>query len=73
MQTVLTADKLWSGTSLLDHPVVSIEDGRIASIGCRADAGQPAGDGAKVLGFPGATLAPGVGTAAASGEIGHAA
>ncbi|MDR3774510.1 MAG: N-acetylglucosamine-6-phosphate deacetylase [Terracidiphilus sp.] len=71
MQTVLTADKLWSGTSLLDHPVVSIEDGRIASIGCRADAGQPAGDGAKVLGFPGATLAPAFLDVHTHGAAGH--
>src|ERR1035441_3517658 len=41
MRTVLTAEKLWNGTSLLDHPIVAIEDGRIASISRRASAEPP--------------------------------
>jgi N-acetylglucosamine-6-phosphate deacetylase len=41
MRTVLTAEKLWNGTSLLDHPIVAIEDGRIASISSRASAEPP--------------------------------
>jgi N-acetylglucosamine-6-phosphate deacetylase len=56
MRTVLTAEKLWDGTSLLDHPVVLIEDGRILSIGTRDKNEAPAE--AAILDYPGATLAP---------------
>ncbi len=56
MRTVLTAERLWDGTSLIDLPVVVIEDGQIASISTRAASEAP-GD-AQVLDFPGATLAP---------------
>lgn len=56
MHTVVTADRLWDGTRLLDSPVVSIEKGRIASIATRANAELPYG--ARVLDFPGTTLAP---------------
>ena len=56
MRTVLTAERLWDGTSLLDHPVVLIEDGRIAAISTRADGEMPGR--ARVLDFPGSTLAP---------------
>ncbi len=55
MRTLLTAESLWDGASLLPHPVIEIEDGHIASIRSRA-----AGEAAKSAGldFPGATLAP---------------
>jgi N-acetylglucosamine-6-phosphate deacetylase len=56
MQTVLTAERLWNGSGLLDLPVVVIEDNRIAYISTRA-AGELPGS-ARVLDFPGATLAP---------------
>ncbi len=56
MQTVLTAAWIWDGTGLLDHPVVAIEDGRIASISTRAAVELPGS--ARLLDFPGATLAP---------------
>jgi N-acetylglucosamine-6-phosphate deacetylase len=56
MRTVLTAGKLFTGTGLLDHPVIEIEDGRIASISARASA-QPSPQ-AKALDYPGATLSP---------------
>jgi N-acetylglucosamine-6-phosphate deacetylase len=56
MKTVFTAERLWDGTRLLDHPAVVIEDGRIASISTRA-AGEIPVD-ARVLDFPGTTLAP---------------
>ena len=56
MRTVLTAERLWDGKSLLDHPIVAIEDGRIASISTRANGDLP-GD-AHALDFPGATLVP---------------
>ncbi len=56
MRTVLTAERLWDGTGLLDLPVVVIEDGRIASISTRA-AGELPGE-VRILDFPGATLGP---------------
>jgi hypothetical protein len=42
MRTLLTAEKLWNGTGLLDHPVVEIEDGLIASISTRSAGELPA-------------------------------
>jgi N-acetylglucosamine-6-phosphate deacetylase len=56
MRTVLTAKSLWDGANLLDQPVVEIEDGLIAAIFTRKGAELPGG--ARVLEFPGATLAP---------------
>ena len=56
MRTVLTADRLWGGTGLLDRPMVVIEDGCIASISSRAS-GELPGE-ARVQDFPGATLGP---------------
>ncbi|MGH9607115.1 MAG: N-acetylglucosamine-6-phosphate deacetylase, partial [Terracidiphilus sp.] len=53
---VLTAEKLFDGRCILDHPVVAIKEGRIASISTRADGPLP--PNARVLDFPGATLAP---------------
>jgi N-acetylglucosamine-6-phosphate deacetylase len=58
MRTVLTAKRLLNGTTLLDHPVISIEDGRIASIGSRTAGPLPAGTPDETLDFPEATLAP---------------
>jgi N-acetylglucosamine-6-phosphate deacetylase len=56
MRTVLTAERLWDGTRLLDLPVVEMEDGRIASITTRGADEIPGA--AEVLDCPGATLAP---------------
>jgi N-acetylglucosamine-6-phosphate deacetylase len=56
MRTVLTAERLWDGTRLLDHPILVIENGLIASISTRAANDLP-GD-THSLDFPGATLAP---------------
>ncbi len=69
MRTVLTAEKLWDGTSLLDRPFVAIEDGRIAAIGSRA-AGELPG-GVEVVDFPGATLAPAFLDVHTHGAAGH--
>ena len=69
MRTVLTAAKLCTGTSLLDHPVVVIEDGRIASITTRTAGGLPAQ--ARVLDYPGATLAPAFLDVHTHGAAGH--
>jgi N-acetylglucosamine-6-phosphate deacetylase len=65
MRTI-TAATLWDGTTLLDNPVLSIEDGRIASIAVRAP-GQP--DGAHH--FPAATLAPAFFDVHIHGAAGH--
>ncbi len=69
MRTVLTAEKLWNGTSLLDHPMVAIEDGQIASIGTRETGELPARD--RVLDYPGATLAPAFFDVHIHGAAGH--
>ncbi len=69
MITKLTAEKLWSGTSLLDHPVVAIEDGRIASISTLA-AGEAPAKGS-VIDYPGATLAPAFFDVHCHGGAGH--
>jgi N-acetylglucosamine-6-phosphate deacetylase len=58
MRTVLTAKKLLNGTSLLDHPVVLIEDGRIALIDSRGASELPAGNVEQIFDYPEATLAP---------------
>ncbi|MGA7242971.1 MAG: N-acetylglucosamine-6-phosphate deacetylase [Terracidiphilus sp.] len=56
MQTVVTAEKLWDGTTLHQHPIILIEDGKIDSIASRDSSQVPSG--ARVLDFPGATLGP---------------
>jgi N-acetylglucosamine-6-phosphate deacetylase len=72
MRTVLTAEKLWNGTSLLDRPIVAIEDGRIASIYSRIAGGElPAAPGIEFLDFPGATLAPAFFDVHTHGAAGH--
>jgi N-acetylglucosamine-6-phosphate deacetylase len=69
MPTVLTAERLFDGATLLDHPVVEIEDGRISSISPRAARALPAD--ARVLDFPGATLAPAFLDVHIHGAAGH--
>jgi N-acetylglucosamine-6-phosphate deacetylase len=71
MRTVLTAEKLWNGTSLLDHPVILIEDGRIASISFRDFGELPIVDGDQVFDFRGATLAPAFLDVHIHGAAGH--
>jgi N-acetylglucosamine-6-phosphate deacetylase len=71
MRTVLTAEKLWNGTSLLDHPMVAIEDGRIASISTRLNGELPAGTETRVLDYPGATLSPAFVDVHTHGAAGH--
>jgi N-acetylglucosamine-6-phosphate deacetylase len=68
-RTVLTAEKLWDGTRLLDRPIVVIEDGRIASITSRSASEIPFP--AQVLDFPGATLAPAFLDVHIHGAAGH--
>jgi N-acetylglucosamine-6-phosphate deacetylase len=69
MQAAVTAKKLWDGDRLLDEPLIAIEDGRIASIASRADAGL-AGYAA-VFDFPGATLSPAFFDVHFHGAAGH--
>jgi N-acetylglucosamine-6-phosphate deacetylase len=69
MRTVLTAQQLWDGIRLLDWPVVVIENGRIASISPRAAVELPTD--ARVLDFPGATLAPAFFDVHIHGAMGH--
>ena len=69
MRTVLTAQRLWDGTRLLDWPVVVIEDGWIASISSRAAVELPTD--ARVLDFSGATLAPAFFDVHIHGAMGH--
>jgi N-acetylglucosamine-6-phosphate deacetylase len=69
MQTVVTADRLWDGASLHQHPLLLIEDGKISSIACRESSPMPAS--AKVLDFPGATLGPSFFDVHFHGAAGH--
>ena len=69
MRTALTAAKLFDGTSLLDHPVVVIDDGRIASIASQSESEIPAQ--AQVVDYPGATLAPAFFDVHIHGAAGH--
>lgn len=69
MQTVLTADTLWDGQALLAHPIVTVEDGRIASIASRGAASAPTGG--QVRHFPGAMLAPAFFDVHIHGAAGH--
>ena len=50
MQTAVTAERLWDGTSLHQHPLILIEDGRIDFIATRESSELPAG--ARVLDYP---------------------
>jgi N-acetylglucosamine-6-phosphate deacetylase len=71
MRTILTAKRLWNGTSLLENPEVTIEDGRIASIVSRP-AGARLGQALNgVLDFPEATLAPAFLDVHIHGAAGH--
>jgi N-acetylglucosamine-6-phosphate deacetylase len=69
MRTALTAAKLFDGTSLLDQPMVVIEDGLIASIATRTESEIPAQ--VPVVDYPGATLAPAFLDVHIHGAAGH--
>jgi N-acetylglucosamine-6-phosphate deacetylase len=69
MQTVVTADSLWDGASLHQHPLILIEDGKIASIATRDSAQVPVG--ARALDFPGVTLGPAFFDVHFHGAAGH--
>jgi N-acetylglucosamine-6-phosphate deacetylase len=69
MRRVLTAERLWDGTRLLDRPMVVIEDGLIAYLGPQADSEIPAQ--AVAVDYPGATLAPAFFDVHIHGAAGH--
>ncbi|WP_109486832.1 N-acetylglucosamine-6-phosphate deacetylase [Occallatibacter savannae] len=69
MQTVVTAARLWDGTSLHENPLILIEDGRIHSITSRESAELPAR--ARVLDYHGATIGPSFFDVHFHGAAGH--
>jgi N-acetylglucosamine-6-phosphate deacetylase len=69
MKTVVTAEKLWDGSQSHDNPLVVIEDGNISSIATRESAAEPTD--ARVLDFPGATLASAFFDVHIHGAAGH--
>jgi N-acetylglucosamine-6-phosphate deacetylase len=69
MRTFVTAEKLWDGSRLLSKPVVGIEDGHIASLSSREAGELPAQ--ARILDYPGATLAPAFFDVHIHGAAGH--
>jgi N-acetylglucosamine-6-phosphate deacetylase len=69
MQTAVTAESLWDGSHLYQHPLVLIEDGLIRNISTRDSAEAPAG--AQTLDFPGATLGPAFFDVHIHGSAGH--
>ena len=69
MQTVVTAARLWDGTSLHQNPLILIEDGRIDSLATRESSELPTG--ARVLDFPGATIGPSFFDVHIHGSAGH--
>jgi N-acetylglucosamine-6-phosphate deacetylase len=69
MRSVVTAEKLWDGSSFIHRPIVSIEDGHIQSIASQESAALP--KGAQILDFPGALLAPAFFDVHFHGAAGH--
>jgi N-acetylglucosamine-6-phosphate deacetylase len=69
MQTVVTAARLWDGTSLHQNPLLLLEDGRIHSIATRESSELP--PGARVLDYPGATIGPSFFDVHFHGAAGH--
>jgi N-acetylglucosamine-6-phosphate deacetylase len=69
MTTIVTADALFDGSGLVQDPVVAVDGGEIASISTRAAASVPVG--ARVMEFPGATLAPAFFDIHIHGAAGH--
>src|ERR1017187_3732366 len=69
MRTAITAKRLWDGARLLVDPLVVIEDDRVDLIGTRGENEIPAG--ARVVDFPGATLAPALLDVHIHGGAGH--
>ena len=71
MRTVITATRLWNGSSIINDPVILVDDGQIVSISNRASAEAAAADNAHVHHYPGATLAPAFLDVHTHGAAGH--
>jgi len=71
MRTVVTAENLWNGTSLIHHPTLIIEDGLVATIQTREKGGLPAESHARLFDYPHATLAPAFLDVHIHGAAGH--
>ena len=69
MQTIVTAERLWDGSHLHDHPLVVIEDGQVCSIASRDSSEIPSN--ARALDLPGATLGPAFFDVHIHGAAGH--
>ena len=69
MLKVFTAERLWDGKSVTQHPIVAVEDGRIAAIGSQEVSAIPAG--AQVRDFAGTTLGPAFFDVHIHGSAGH--
>jgi N-acetylglucosamine-6-phosphate deacetylase len=69
MRTAITAERMWSGDRITGNPLVLVEDGRIISITSRDSTEVPAD--ARLLEFPGTTLAPAFFDVHIHGAAGH--
>jgi len=69
MQTVIAAERLWDGVRVIQHPLVSMEDGRIVAVESR-DSSEIRPQ-AQVRDFPGATLGPAFFDIHIHGSAGH--
>jgi N-acetylglucosamine-6-phosphate deacetylase len=69
MRTVVTASQLWDGKSMMQNPVVEIEDRHIAGVWSQSEREIPST--ASRLDFPGATLAPAFFDVHFHGAAGH--
>jgi N-acetylglucosamine-6-phosphate deacetylase len=69
MRTVITAERLWNGSHLIEHPAVTIEHGHVDSIAMGRFVNRR--EDAQVLDFPGATLGPAFFDVHFHGAAGH--
>jgi N-acetylglucosamine-6-phosphate deacetylase len=69
MRTLVTADRLWTGSEYLDQPQLLIEDGRISFIASRATTPEPAADSR--IDFSGNTISPAFFDVHIHGAAGH--
>jgi N-acetylglucosamine-6-phosphate deacetylase len=68
MRSIFTADRLWDGQTVVESPVVVVEDGQIVSIASQKEAAIPAGE---VHAVPGLTLGPAFFDVHIHGSAGH--
>jgi len=69
MRTVITAERLWNGSHLVEHPVITVDDENISSIAMGRSVVR--GEGTRILDFPGATLGPAFFDVHIHGAAGH--